>query len=206
MLKVYGYEASINVRKVLWACEEMGLAYEREDWGGGFRSTSDPAFRTLNPVGMVPVIDDGGTIIWESNTIVRYLAATRGRTDLLPADPAQRAHVEQWMDWQVSDFNNSWRPVLQGRVRKNPAFQDPAVIEASANLFSSLVGIIDAQLAKTGAYITGSQFTLADIVIGLSLHRWRSIPMRRPEYLHVARYYDLLLERKGFVRFGGDAE
>jgi glutathione S-transferase len=110
------------------------------------------------------------------------------------------------MDWQVSDFNNSWRPVLQGRVRKNPAFQDPAIIEASAKLFSSLVGIIDAELEKTGAYITGSQFTLADIVIGLSLNRWRTIPMTRPDYRHVARYFDLLLERKGFARFGPGAE
>ena len=205
MLKVYGYAASINVRKVLWACEELSLAYEREDWGGAFRSTSEPAFRALNPVGMVPVIDDGGTIVWESNTIVRYLATSRGRTDLLLSDPALRARVEQWMDWQASDFNNSWRPVLQGLVRKNPAFQDPAVIEASAKLFSSMVGIVDEELAKTGAYITGQQFTLADIVIGLSLHRWRSIPMTRPDYRHVARYYDLLLERKGFVRYGRDA-
>jgi len=136
---------------------------------------------------------------------VRYLATSRGRTDLLLSDPALRARVEQWMDWQASDFNNSWRPVLQGLVRKNPAFQDPAVIEASAKLFSSMVGIVDEELAKTGAYITGQQFTLADIVIGLSLHRWRSIPMTRPDYRHVARYYDLLLERKGFVRYGRDA-
>ena len=206
MLKVYGYLGSINVRKVLWGCEELSLAFGREDWGGGSRSTSEPAFRALNPVGMVPVIDDGGTVIWESNTILRYLATSRGRADLLPSDPARRAHVEQWMDWQASDFNNSWRPVLQGLVRKNPAFQDPAVIEASAKLFNSMVAIIDGELAKTGAYITGAQFTLADIVIGLSLHRWRCIPMARPDYRHVDRYYNLLRERKGFVRYGPDAE
>ncbi len=204
MLKVYGYAASINVRKVLWVCEELALPYEREDWGGGFRSTSEPAFRALNPVGMVPVIDDAGTIVWESNTILRYLATSRGRTDLAPADAAQRAHVEQWMDWQASDFNNSWRVVLQGRVRKDPGFQDPVAIERSAKLFSSLVGIIDAQLARTGAYMVGQQFTLADIVIGLSLHRWRSIPMERPNYPHVDRYYERLLERQGFVRHGRD--
>jgi glutathione S-transferase len=204
MLKIQGYAASINVRKVLWACEELEVPYEREDWGGGFRSTAEPAFRARNPVGLVPVIDDGGTIVWESNTILRYLATSRGRTDLAPADAAQRAHVEQWMDWQASDFNNSWRVAHQALVRKNPAFQDAAAIEASLTLFSSLVGIVDAQLGRTGAYIAGPQFTLADIVIGLSLHRWRALPAPRPEYRNVNRYYDSLLQRRGFARHGRD--
>ena len=204
MLKIYGYAQSINVRKVLWACEELGLAFERVDWGGAFRSTSEAEFRALNPVGMVPVIDDDGTVVWESNVIVRYLATSRGRTDLLPGEPAARARVEQWMDWQASDFNNSWRAAHQGLVRKNPAFQDAAAIQASMTLFSSLVGIVDAQLGRTEAYIAGPLFTLADIVIGLSLHRWRSIPAPRPEYRHVNRYYDSLLQRKGFARHGRD--
>ena len=204
MLKIYGYAASINVRKVLWMCEELGLSYEREDWGGNFRPTADPRFRMLNPVGMVPVIDDDGRIIWESNVIVRYLAASRGRADLLPADPASRAQVEQWMDWQASDFNNSWRVAFQGLVRRNAAFQDQAAIEASCRLVSTLVGIIDSQLARTGRYLTGNTFTVADIVIGLSLNRWRSIPMTRPDYPHVERYFERLLERTGFVRYGRD--
>lgn len=201
MLKIYGYAESINVRKVLWACEELGLPFEREDWGGSFRSTADARFRALNPVGMVPVIDDDGVVIWESNVIVRYLATSRGRTDLVPSDPAGRAHVEQWMDWQASDFNNSWRVAFQGTVRKNPAFQDRAAIDASFKLFCSLVGIIDAQLGRTGAYITGKEFTIADIVIGLSLRRWLSIPIERPRFPNVEKYYELLLERPGFVRF-----
>jgi glutathione S-transferase len=198
MLKIYGYAASINVRKVLWACDELQLSYEREDWGGSFRSTAESVFRALNPVGMVPVIDDDGTVVWESNVIVRYLATSRGRTDLLPLEPARRAHVEQWMDWQASDFNNSWRVAFQGLVRKNPAHQDPAAIAASIAQLSNCVGIIDAELARTGAFIAGEQFTVADIVIGLSLHRWRSIPMNRPHYANVERYYEHLLERPGF--------
>ncbi len=92
---------------------------------------SDPHFKALNSAGMIPVIDDDGVVVWESNTIVRYLAASRGRTDLLPTQPAARAHVEQWMDWQGSDFNNSWRVAFQGLVRKNPAFQDRDAIEVS---------------------------------------------------------------------------
>jgi glutathione S-transferase len=202
MLKIFGYAASINVRKVLWLCEELGIPFERQDWAGGFRSTSEPQFRALNPVGMVPVIDDDGIVVWESNAILRYLACSRGRTELLPADASSRAHIEQWMDWQGSDFNNSWRAAFQGLVRKNPEFGDHAAIERSAARFSSMAGIVDAQLERTGGYIATDRFTLADIPIGLSVHRWRSIPIARPNLAHIDRYYRLLLERSGFVRYG----
>ncbi|HEX5377340.1 MAG TPA: glutathione S-transferase [Phenylobacterium sp.] len=204
MLRVYGYAGSINVRKVLWACEELGLAFEREDWGGGFRATSEPGFRAMNPVGMVPVIDDDGVVVWESNTIVRYLAASRGRTDLAPAEPAARAPVESWMDWQASDFNNSWRVVFQGLVRNNPDFREPAALAASAAAFARMVEIVDGQLGRTGGHIAGPDFTVADIAIGLSIHRWFSTPIARPEYENVARYYDRLCGRPGFRRYGRD--
>ncbi len=168
--------------------------------GRGFRSTSEPQFRALNPVGMVPVIDDDGKVVWESNVIVRYLATSRGRTDLLPAEPAARARVEQWMDWQASDFNNSWRVCFQALVRRNPAFMDKTVIDASVDLFNRMVGIVDGELARTGAYVAGESFTVADIAIGLSLHRWQSVPMPRPRYDNVDRYFRRLLERPAFVR------
>ena len=204
MLRVYGYAASINVRKVLWMCEELGLPFERDDWAGGFRSTSEPTFRALNPVGMVPVIDDAGAIVWESNVILRYLASSRGRNDLLPAHPAQRAHIEQWMDWQASDFNNSWRIPFQALVRKNPQMQDPIAIQQAAKIFASMVAVVDEQLSRTGAYIAGTRFTLADIPMGLSLHRWRSTPIAKPDYRNVDRYYEQLLDRPGFRRYGRD--
>jgi glutathione S-transferase len=151
---------------------------------------------------MIPVINDDGVVIWESNTIVRYLAASRGRTDLLPSQPAGRAHIEQWMDWQGSDFNNSWRVAFQALVRKNPAFQDRDAIEASMSQCNTMVGRVDAQLDRTGAYITGDTFTVADIVIGLSLRRWHSIPATRPKFPNVERYCELLLRRTGFQRYG----
>lgn len=201
MLRIYGHAASINVRKVLWACEELSLAFNREDWGGAHRPLSDPQFKALNSAGMIPVIDDDGVVVWESNAIVRYLAASRGRTDLLPAEPAPRAHVEQWMDWQGSDFNNSWRVAFQGLVRKNPAFQDRNAIDASMAQLNAMVGIVDAQLARTGAYIAGGTFTVADIAIGLSLRRWKAIPMTRPDLENVERYYRLLGTRAGFQRY-----
>jgi glutathione S-transferase len=201
MLKIYGHAGSINVRKVLWVCEELSLSFDREDWGGAYRPLSDPQFKALNSAGMIPVIDDDGVVVWESNTIVRYLAASRGRTDLLPAQPAARAHVEQWMDWQGSDFNNSWRVAFQGLVRRNPAFQDRGAIEASMTQLNAMVGSVDAQLARTGAYVAGDTFTVADIAIGLSLRRWKAIPMARPSLPHVERYYERLLTLTGFQRY-----
>jgi glutathione S-transferase len=202
MLRIYGYAGSINVRKVLWTCAELGLDFEREDWGASFRSTADPAFLSLNPVGLVPVIDDEGTIIWESNAIARYLAASRGRGDLLPNDPEHRARIEMWMDWQASDFNNSWRVAFQGLVRKNPDHQESGAIERSMASFSRMVAIVDAQLAKSGGYICGAQFSIADIPIGLSIHRWRSIPADKPRLANIDRYYERLCERAGFLEHG----
>jgi glutathione S-transferase len=204
MLRIYGYAGSINVRKVLWACTEIGLEYSREDWGGGFRPTSDLAFRKLNPVGMVPVIDDAGAVIWESNTIIRYLAASRDRRDLLPVTPVERARVEMWMDWQGSDFNNSWRIAFQGLVRRNPEYRDSMEIERSLEEFTAQVRIIDAELSRSGGHICGPDFSLADIPIGLSIHRWRSLPVAKPSLVHVEGYYDRLCERDGFRRFGRD--
>ncbi|MBS0374513.1 MAG: glutathione S-transferase [Proteobacteria bacterium] len=204
MLRLFGHAASINVRKVLWTCEELGLAVEREDWGGAHRPTSAPEFRALNPVGLIPVIDDAGEVVWESNTIVRYLAASRGRDDLLPPDAAGRARVERWMDWQVSDFNNSWRYAFLALVRRRPDYQDAAQIERSLAACAQMVRIVDDVLRGTSGYIAGDAFTVADVVIGLSLHRWRSLPADRPEFPHVERYYRLLCERDGFRRFGRD--
>jgi glutathione S-transferase len=204
MLKIYGHAGSINVRKVLWTCMELELPFERMDWGGTTRPVTDPEFQQLNPVGMIPVLEDAGQLFWESNSIMRYLATREGRHDLLPDTPAKRAHVEKWMDWQVSDFNNTWRYVFQATVRRNPNFQDEKQIEASWNQFCSAVGILDRELARTGNYITGETFTCADIVIGLSIHRWKSIPLERPQLKAVERYYDLLCEREGFRVYGRD--
>ena len=197
-VRIYGYAGSINVRKVLWACDEIAIPYVREDWGRGHRSPSEPAFLALNPMAMVPVLDDDGQILWESNTIVRYLAASRGRTDLLPTAAAARAHVEKWMDWQASDFNNTWRYVFQALVRRAPEFTDPIATRRSLDAFTRAIAIVDARARETGAYIAGDTFTVADIVIGLSVHRWYSLPVEHEPFEHLARYYALLGARPAF--------
>ena len=158
VLKVLGKASSINVRKVLWACDEIGLQYEREDWGSGFRDTQSADFNSLNPNSLVPVLIDGDFVLWESNAIVRYLAARQGAADLLPSEPRGRAMVEQWMDWQAGEFNNSWRYAFQALARKNPEFSDRDQIIASLESWVAHVGILNARLEKTGRYVAGPNF------------------------------------------------
>jgi len=197
MLKILGKTSSINVRKVLWTCAELGLAYEQEDWGSGFRATDTPEFLALNPNAMVPVIVDGPTTLWESNTICRYLAGKHGRSDLLPGEPAARALVEQWMDWQAGELNNSWRYAFMALVRQSPQHTDGAAIAASISNWNRHMGILERQLQSSGMYVTGEQFTLADVVLGLSANRWSSTPMERPDYPAVAAYLERLAQRAG---------
>ena len=202
MLKILGRSSSINVRKVLWLCTELGIPFEQEPWGSEFRSTDAPEFLELNPNALVPVIRDGDFVLWESNTICRYLAASCCRADLLPVEPRERALVEQWMDWQATELNNSWRHAFMALVRRSPAYTDAAAIEASVAGWNRHMGILEAQLTRTGAYAAGAGFTLADIVLGLSVNRWLMTPMSRPRLPAVEAYYERLGERQGYRSYG----
>ncbi|SDY37066.1 glutathione S-transferase family protein [Pseudomonas sp. NFACC08-1] len=204
-LKILGRTSSINVRKVLWTCQELEIAYEREDWGIGFSSTHDPAFLALNPNAQVPVIIDENGVLWESNTICRYLVGKHGRKDLLPVEPAARARVEQWMDWQATELNPSWGYAFHALVRKNPDFQDPQRIAAGVKGWNEKMGLLEQQLNRTGAYVAGTAFSLADVLIGLSVHRWRQAPMERPDYPAVAAYCKRLEQRPGFAEYASAA-
>ncbi|MBP8309002.1 MAG: glutathione S-transferase [Burkholderiaceae bacterium] len=202
MLQVLGKSTSINVRKVLWLCDEIGLPHEQQQWGSGHRDTHLPEFTALNPNALVPVIRDGEFVLWESNAILRYLAARQARTDLLPADPAARAQVEQWMDWQATELNNAWRPAFMGLVRRSLEHADPDAIEAGVRNWNRHMAMLERQLARTGAFVLGEQFTLADIVLGLSTHRWFMTPMERPSLPAVSAYYERLSQRPAFLRHG----
>lgn len=208
MLKLLGRSSSINVRKVLWLCAELGLQPDHEEWGTPERPTRDPAFLALNPNAMVPVLLDGDFVLWESNTICRYLAAREGRHDLLPAAPQERARVEQWMDWQATEFNNAWRYAFMGLVRNSPDHQDPAALAAGVAGWNRHVLIVEQQLQRTGAYVVGERFTLADIVIGLSVQRWWGAPVERiaprPDIPASWAYRERLLERQGFRLYGAN--
>lgn len=202
MLQVLGKPISINVRKVLWLCVELDLPYTLEAWGTGYQSTDTAAFRALNPNTLVPVIRDGDFVLWESNAICRYLAAKQGRTDLLPAEPAARARVEQWMDWQATELNNAWRYAFMGLVRHSPDHQDPALCAASLHSWSRHMHMVEEQLQSTGAYLLGDAFTLADIVLGLATQRWYMAPIDRPTLPALQAYYDRLNLRPGYRLHG----
>jgi glutathione S-transferase len=202
MLNILGKSSSINVRKVLWLCAELDLPFHHEEWGSGSLSVETPEFRTLNPNAMVPVIRDGDFVLWESNAICRYLAAKHQRHDLLPPEPALRAIVEQWMDWQATELNNSWRYAFMALVRKSPAHTDPNAIEAGITAWNRHMAILEAQLSRTGAYVTGETFTLADIVLGLSTIRWFMTPIPHPAFPAINAYYERLSERPGYRLHG----
>ena len=194
MLKIIGKATSINVRKVLWTCVELGLPFERVEWEEGHAA--------LNPNRMVPVLVDDDFVLWESNTICRYLCTRYGGIALLPLEPARRARVEQWMDWQATELNNAWRHAFMALVRHSPAHADASLVAASVEAWNRHMGLLDAQLGSTGAWVAGSDFTLADIVLGLSANRWLMTPMARPDYPHLARWLAQLGAREGFRLHG----
>ncbi|SIT30063.1 glutathione S-transferase family protein [Achromobacter sp. MFA1 R4] len=202
MLKILGKASSINVRKVLWTCAELNLPFDREDWGSGFRATTDPAFLRLNPNAMVPVLRDGDFVLWESNSIIRYLAGEHGGSHLYPAAPKPRARVDQWMDWQATDLNRSWSYAFMALARQSPAHQDAGAIEASCQDWARYMRILDQRLAETGAHVAGEAFTLADIPVGLSVNRWFETPFDKPALPAVAAYYDRLAKREGYRQYG----
>jgi glutathione S-transferase len=202
MLRLLGRISSINVRKVLWTCHEIGLKVEREDWGAGFASTRTPEFLALNPHGMVPVLVDEDGPVWESNVICRYLANRHGRLDLLPATPRERAQVEQWMDWQVGDYSYAGLYAFLGLIRKNPDYQDPTLIQKSVENWNNQIAVIDRHLTKTGDFMTGDSFSLADIVIGLSINRWLQTPQNHPDFPAVRAYFRRVSARAAFQQDG----
>ena len=191
MLTIIGKASSINVRKVLWTCAVLGLEIRREEWR--------EEHAALNPNRMVPVLVDGVFVLWESNTICRYLAARDGGDALLPREPQARAGVEQWMDWQATELNTAWRYAFMSLVRGSAAHRDPAQVAASIASWNRLVGLLDVRLGQTGAYVAGGSFTLADIVLGVSVNRWRMTPMDRPVYPQVDAWYARLAEHAGFA-------
>lgn len=202
MLKILGKSSSINVRKVLWTCAEIDIPYLLVEIGSGAQPTDTPEFRALNPNATVPVIQDAGATLWESNSICRYLAGKHGREDLLPTPPMARAQVEKWMDWQSQELNGAWRYAFMALVRDSAAHRDPALIAASVGQWTRHMQILDAQLDASGAFANGAQFSLADIVLGLSVHRWFSTPIAHARLDAVAAYYERLSERPAFLAHG----
>jgi glutathione S-transferase len=189
-LRVLGRTTSINVRKVLWTCAELDLPFEHVE--------SDARLLARNPNAMVPVLQDADFVLWESNAICRYLAGKVPRSTLLPDDPRLRAPVEQWMDWQATELNNSWRYAFLALVRQNPEYTQARDIAASLASWHRHMKMLDDHFAHGGQFVTGEFFTLADVVLGLAVHRWLVSPIDRPPLDAVHGYYQRLSVRPAF--------
>jgi glutathione S-transferase len=194
MLRILGRVTSINARKVLWAADELGLAYEHEVWGKPDRDPNVAEFLALNPNGTVPVVIDDGFVMWESNAILRYLAE-KADSDLLPSKPQERALVDQWLTWQATELNIAWSYVGRARLRNFPPNPDPARIAESIAAWTRAMQILEARLQTSGEYVANGRFSLADIVIGLSTHRWKSVAFDKPDLPAVDAHYAKMQSR-----------
>jgi glutathione S-transferase len=196
-MKIWGRHTSINVQKVLWACDELSLAPERVDVGGTFGGLDTPEFLRLNPNGRIPVLEDGDFVLWESNSIVRYLAATHGRGGLCPATDAARADAERWMDWQLCHVLPSMVTLFWGLVRTPAEQRDAKAIEHARRTVEAAWRLLDTHLAGR-SFILGAPFTMADIPLGAFAYRWLALPLERPSLANLAAWYARLCERPAF--------
>jgi glutathione S-transferase len=196
MLKIWGRISSVNVQKVVWVADEMGLKYERIDAGGAFGKTKSPEYLAMNPNSLVPVIEEDGFVLYESNAIVRYLAARDSGGKLWPEDLRKRADVDRWMEWQSSSFTPAMRDAFWQLVRTPEDQRDLGAVEKSRAESERLAGILDAHLANR-RYLTESGFTAADIVVGCATHRWLLLPVKREPRPNLQRWYDEIKSRPG---------
>ncbi len=199
MLKVWGRKNSSNVQKTMWAVGELGISYERVDIGMEFGGNDEPTYRALNPNGLVPAIQDGDFVLWESNSIIRYLAARYGPGKLEPADLRSRAIASQWMDWQISFFQPVFTKVFWGLVRTPPDKRDPAAIETAKSNSIDAAKILDAALARN-AYLAGNSFSMGDIPMGVFIFRFRALLPDRPSLPNLERWYAAIEERPAFQK------
>jgi glutathione S-transferase len=197
MLKIWGRNTSSNVQKAMWAVGELGLECERFDIGGTYGKNREPAYLAMNPNGLVPTLQDGDFILWESNSIIRYLARKHGEAALEPADAQLCARASQWMDWQLSVLGPAITPAFWGLIRTPEDKRDLAAIAASQSKTIEAMKILDAQLAKTD-YVAGDDFSMGDIPVGVMAYRfWQLVP-ERPDLANLQRWYVLLQSRDAF--------
>ncbi|MBO0735604.1 MAG: glutathione S-transferase [Alphaproteobacteria bacterium] len=201
MLKIWGRRNSFNVQKVLWLLGELGLSYKHIPAGGSFGRLDESAFRALNPHGRVPVLQDDSVAIWESHTILRYLAARYGRGSLWLEDPAARAHVECWMDWSQTALQPDFLDGVFWRYYRTPEAQRdwPAITKSLARCAEHLQ-LLDRILAKR-TFLTGDRLSLADIPVGTSLYRYFELDIERPDFPDVRAWYKRLQQRPAYRKY-----
>ena len=197
MLRIWGRKNSSNVRKVLWCAQEAGVAFERLDAGGAFGVVDQPQFLQRNPNGLVPVIEDGELVLWESNAIVRYLAAQYAPGSLYPHSPAERATGDKWLDWTTSTLAPAFRDLFWGVVRTPAEQRDTQLIEAARQRCSKLLELPERALGEQ-PYLSGERFAMGDIALGSFIYAWFEMPIERPAQPNLQAWYARLRERPAY--------
>ena len=195
LLKIWGRVSSINVKKVVWTAQELGLEFQRTEAGGQFGLVKTPEYVALNPNSLIPTLQDGDFVLWESNTIVRYLLAKHSPGQMYPTDLQERFDAERWMDWQLATFNRASRPAFWQLIRTPPEQRDDAAIAASNAAVEVLLARLDAHLAGR-SFMVAERFTMADIPLACEVHRWFGLPQTRQSRPYVERWFESLQARQ----------
>ena len=195
MLKIWGRMSSINVKKVVWTAQELGLDFQRTEAGGLFGVVKTPEYMQMNPNSLVPVIEADDYVLWESNVIVRYLSAKYASGQMYPIDLRERFDAERWMDWQQTTLNPVSRPGFWQLIRTAPEQRNPALMAESNAAVEALMFTLDMQLANR-AFMVGERFTMADIPLACEVHRWFGLPQPRQGRPHIERWYESLRARQ----------
>jgi glutathione S-transferase len=198
MLKVWGRNTSSNVQKVIWALAEMKIPFERIDVGGAFGKTKDAFYLAMNPNSLVPTLEEeDGFTMWESNSIVRYLAAKHGNRTLEPADLKTRARAQMWMDWQLSVMAPAITPVFWNLIRTPPEKRDQKVIDTGKEKTVTAAKMMDAQLGRT-PFVAGNEFSYGDIPVAIMIYRYVQLIPERPATPNLDRWYAAVSSRPAF--------
>ena len=194
-LRIWGRMSSINVKKVVWTAQELGLEFQHTEAGGQFGLVKTPEYLRLNPNALVPVMEDGDFVLWESNVIVRYLCAKHSPGQLYPSDLRERFEAERWMDWQQTTFNPASRQGFWQLIRTAPEQRNAQAISDSNAAVEALLATLDAQLGRH-AFVAGDHFTMADMALGCEAHRCFGLPQPRESWPNVERWYQGLRARQ----------
>lgn len=194
MLTIWGRLNSINVQKTIWAASEAGQPFTHIVAGAAFGKNDTPEYRAKNPNGLIPLLEDDGFVVWESNAIVRYICAKYASGTLWPEDPAERSLADRWLDWHSIEFNPRFAVAFRMMIRTPPEQRDMAAVAASVAQTEPMLAILDAHLGEH-AYLGGDHFTMADIPVGAGVHRWLNLPVKRREWKNVRHWYEGLVAR-----------
>ncbi|NQU61509.1 MAG: glutathione S-transferase family protein [Rhodospirillales bacterium] len=197
MLKVLGRASSINVQKVMWFSAELGLDVERADIGGKYGGNDTPEYLAKNPNGLVPILEDGDFVLWESQAIVRYLAEKYGKAPWYPADVEGRGLANQWMDWYLTRLHAPMTVIFLGLIRTAPEDRDLSAMDKAAKQAADLWALIDGHLENSD-FMTGAEPTMGDVPLGCAVNRWHTLDVERPNLPRLEAYYQRLQERPHF--------